>query len=81
MAFKPYEHKDVNLMLPKLCYAGLNAGLFGMAVYKFSVMGVIPVTPHDWQGIILPRVPIESNQVLVSWIKKRVKSNNNIYSF
>ena len=54
--FKPYEHKDVNLILPKLAYGGLNLGLFGFAVYKFAVMGCIPTTPHDWIGIISSRV-------------------------
>ena len=48
-------------MLPKLAYLALNLGLFGFAVYKFSIMGVIPVTPHDWAGIITPRVPFEYN--------------------
>ena len=48
-------------MLPKLMFAGLNLGLFGLAVYKFATIGCIPVTPHDWQGIIIPKVPIEHN--------------------
>ena len=64
--FKPYEHKEVNLMLPKLAYLGLNLGLFAFAVYKLATMGCIPVNPFDWQGIITTRVPIESNQILVS---------------
>ena len=54
--FKPFEHKDINLILPKLAYIALNVGLFGMAVYKFCVMGVIPTTPHDWIAIISRRV-------------------------
>ena len=63
-SFAQFEHKDINLMLPKLAFIGLNLVLFGIAVYKFSVMGVIPVTPYDWIGIIDPSVPRESNQVL-----------------
>ena len=54
--FKAYEHKDVNLILPKLMYAGFNIGLFGFAVYKFASMGCLPVTPHDWIGVISSRV-------------------------
>ena len=46
--FKPYEHKEINLMLPKLAYLGLNLGLFGFAVYKLATMGCIPVNPFDW---------------------------------
>ena len=56
--FTPYEHKDINLLLPKLAYIAVNLVLFAMAIYKFSVLGVIPVTPADWSGIISTRVPI-----------------------
>ena len=55
-AFAPYEHKDVNLMLPKLAFIGINLVLMGAALYKFSTLGVIPVTPNDWSGIISTRV-------------------------
>ena len=64
-SFAPFEHKDINLLLPKLAYLGLNLMLFCFALYKFSVMGVIPVTTYDWQGIISTRVPKETNQVLL----------------
>ena len=57
--FAQFEHKDINLMLPKLAFIGLNLVLFGMAVYKFTVIGVIPVKPFDWSGIVSPRVPWE----------------------
>ena len=60
-AFKPYEHKDVNLLLPKLAFIGINLGLFGMAIWKLQALGVIPVTPADWSGIISTRVPIQHN--------------------
>ena len=62
--FTPYEHKDINLLLPKLAFVGINIGLLGMALYKFSIMGVIPVTPNDWAGIISTRSPIQSSQVI-----------------
>ena len=54
--FTPFEHKDVNLMLPKLAFIGINLALMAMAVYKFSSLGVIPVTPNDWSGIVSTRV-------------------------
>ncbi len=52
-----FEHKDINLLLPKLTYIAINFVLLGIALYKFSVMGVIPVSPNDWSGIISTRVP------------------------
>ena len=58
LTFQPYEHKDINLLLPKLAYIAINMVLMAMAIYKFSVLGVIPVTPADWSGIISTRVPI-----------------------
>ena len=54
--FFPYEHKDINLLLPKLAYIGINLALMCMAVYKFSSLGIIPVTPNDWSAIISTRV-------------------------
>ena len=63
-AFLQFEHKDINLLLPKLAFVGLNLLLFALAVYKFTVMGVIPVTPYDWIGIISTSAPVEFNRVL-----------------
>ena len=63
-AFSQFEHKDVNLLLPKLCYFGIQLALLGLALYKFSIMGVIPVTPADWAGVISKRVPSQHNQIL-----------------
>ena len=50
--------------MPKLAFVGLNLLLFALAVYKFTVMGVIPVTPYDWIGIISTSAPVEFNRVL-----------------
>ena len=63
--FAQFEHPEVNLMLPKLAYFAINLFLLGISLYKFSVMGVIPVTPVDWSGIITPRVSLQHNQLLV----------------
>ena len=54
--FTPYEHKDINLLLPKLAFIAVNLALMAMAVYKFSMLGIIPVTPNDWSAIISTRV-------------------------
>ena len=63
--FVQFEHKDFSLLLPKLMFVGINLFLLGIALYKFSVMGVIPVTPLDWAGIISKRTPQQHNQVLL----------------
>ena len=64
--FAPYAHKDVNLTLPKLAYCALQFALFCVAVYKFSIMGVIPVQPSDWIGVFSTRVAKESHSVFVN---------------
>ena len=60
-AFEQFKHKDINLMLPKLLYFSIQFGLLGLAIYKFSVMGVIPVTTNDWAAIITKRVSSQYN--------------------
>ena len=57
--FKPYEHKNVSLLIPKLIFFAIQIGMLGVALYRFAMMGVIPVTPADWAGLLAPRVPIE----------------------
>eukprot|EP00354_Favella_ehrenbergii_P002374 CAMPEP_0170458040 /NCGR_PEP_ID=MMETSP0123-20130129/5130_1 /TAXON_ID=182087 /ORGANISM="Favella ehrenbergii, Strain Fehren 1" /LENGTH=43 /DNA_ID= /DNA_START= /DNA_END= /DNA_ORIENTATION= len=39
--------------------------IVAMAAYKFSNLGIIPVQPADWAGLLNPRTPIESNFVIV----------------
>ena len=63
-AFEQFEHKDLNLLMPKLTYAAANLAVLGVAVYKFSNMGIMPVQPADWSGLFVPRTAVESNQVL-----------------
>ena len=63
-SFTQFEHAEINLLLPKLTYIGINLVILGIALYKFSIMGVIPVTPLDWAGIISTRTPLEHSQVL-----------------
>ena len=57
--FTPFVHKDINLLLPKLAYIALNIGLFIMALWKLSVLGVIPVTPYDWISVVSTRTSQE----------------------
>jgi hypothetical protein len=70
VAFVPFENKQINLLLPKLTYIFFNAVMLAGALYKFSstyisilyitiVMGIIPVAPIDWVGLISSKVPIE----------------------
>ena len=58
--FKQFEHKDVNLLLPKLAFFAMQLVLLGIALYKFSAMGIIPVNPADWSGIITKRASMET---------------------
>ena len=53
-AFEPYEHKGLNTLLPKLVYISCNMVTIGLAAYKFSNMGIIPVLPADWAGLLHP---------------------------
>ena len=85
IAFVPFEHKQLNLLLPKLTFVFFNAVMLAAALYKFSseyiliriihqfnlifndniVMGIIPVAPIDWNGLISSKVPIEHSQVVM----------------
>lgn len=64
-AFEPFEHKELSLTLPKLLYIACNMVTIGLAAYKFSNMGIIPVLPADWAGLFNARLPVESCVVLV----------------
>ena len=59
VAFTPFENKSINLLMPKLTYIFCNAIILAAAIYKFSVMGIIPVAPYDWVGLIESKVPRE----------------------
>ena len=41
--FEQFEHKNLNLLMPKLVYIALNCVTIFLALYKFSNMGIIPV--------------------------------------
>lgn len=63
-AFEQFEEKGISLMLPKLLYFGMNMISVGLAFYKFSNMGIVPVQPSDWAGLYSPRVPLENSQLI-----------------
>ena len=44
-AFEPFEHKGLNTTLPKLVYIAANMVTIGLATYKFSNVGIVPVQP------------------------------------
>ena len=57
-SFKMFRHKDLNLILPKLAFIAANMIIIAMAAYKFSNLGIIPVLPADWAGLLTPRTAI-----------------------
>ena len=65
-AFEQFEFKGVSLTMPKLLYIGCNLITVGLASYKFSKMGIIPVLCSDWAGLFAPRLPLESSQVILT---------------
>ena len=51
--------------MPKLTYIFFNAVILAAAIYKFSVMGILPVAPYDWVSLIESKVPREHSQLVV----------------
>jgi hypothetical protein len=41
--FEQFEHKNLNLLMPKLVFVACNCATICLALYKFSNMGIIPV--------------------------------------
>jgi len=60
-AFAQFENKGIALLMPKLIFIFFNSVILAAAIYKFSVMGIIPVAPYDWVGLINSKVPLEHN--------------------
>ncbi len=47
--FRPFEKEEgIDLKMPKLIYAGLQLLSLGVALYKCSTMGLLPLTSADW---------------------------------
>ena len=61
-AFKQFEEKDgINLFLPKVVFCSLQVLALGVALYKCSTMGLLPLTSADWTGFLPEKLPIESS--------------------
>jgi len=46
--FSRFEDHNSSLFLPKLTYIGINLVTLSIAVYKCSVLGLLPTTVSDW---------------------------------
>lgn len=54
--FKPFEKEEgIDLKMPKLIFASLQVLALGVALYKCSTMGLLPLTSADWVSY-LPKV-------------------------
>ena len=58
-AFAPYEEEGISLFVPKVKYLGLNMVTLLAGVYKFSVMGLLPVNAEDWISFVEVSAPVE----------------------
>mmetsp|Transcript_22739 Transcript_22739/g.40903 ORF Transcript_22739/g.40903 Transcript_22739/m.40903 type:complete len:156 (-) Transcript_22739:39-506(-) len=57
--FSPYESPDVSLFLPKCQYLLLQLIMLSFGLYKFSMMGLIPVAAEDWIALVPLARPVE----------------------
>ena len=64
--YEPFEKTGISLLLPKLAYIAANLVTVAVAAYKFGNMGIIPVQPADWAGLLSPKFPMESNFVILN---------------
>ena len=49
--FRAFEKEEgLNLYMPKLIFLALQVLSLGVAVYKCSTMGLLPLTSSDWVG-------------------------------
>ena len=58
-AFSQYEGEGISLFMPKIKYLALNMILMLAGLYKFSIMGLIPVNAEDWISLVPISHPIE----------------------
>jgi hypothetical protein len=62
--FKAYEKEEgLDLKLPKLIFLGLQLLSLGVAVYKCSTMGLLPLTSADWVSNI-PTIPYSEQSAI-----------------
>ena len=60
-AFSKFEKEEgVDLKIPKLIFLALQGLSVGVALYKCSTMGLLPVTSSDWTSLIPEKTFLES---------------------
>jgi len=65
-AFKIFTEKDgVNLFLPKIVFCSLQLLALGVALYKCSTMGLLPLTSADWTSYLPVKTPLESSGTII----------------
>eukprot|EP01041_Mallomonas_annulata_P004639 gene4639-9207_t len=50
--FSKFEGEGVNLLMPKAIFLALQGLAVGVALYKCSTMGLLPVTSADWTSYL-----------------------------
>lgn len=50
--FARYEGEGIDLKIPKLIFLSLQILALGIALYKCSTMGLLPLTSADWTHYI-----------------------------
>jgi len=58
-AFARFEEPGTSLILQKLSYIAVNLITVGIAVYKCSVLGLLPTTVSDWVHYLPVKQPYE----------------------
>lgn len=58
-AFSRFEDPQINLVGPKLVFILINLVTVGIAIYKCSVLGLLPTTVADWVPLIPVQQPME----------------------
>eukprot|EP01038_Epipyxis_sp_PR26KG_P008315 gene8315-11249_t len=62
--FRMFDKEEgVDLKIPKLIYIALQILSFGVAVYKCSTMGLLPVTSADWVSKIPTKISSEISSI------------------
>eukprot|EP00607_Mallomonas_marina_P007710 CAMPEP_0182416822 /NCGR_PEP_ID=MMETSP1167-20130531/1193_1 /TAXON_ID=2988 /ORGANISM="Mallomonas Sp, Strain CCMP3275" /LENGTH=175 /DNA_ID=CAMNT_0024589921 /DNA_START=130 /DNA_END=657 /DNA_ORIENTATION=+ len=63
--FSKFEGEGVHLTIPKLIYLSFQGLAIGLALYKCSTMGLLPVTSSDWTKLLPPQEYIEKAGVML----------------
>jgi hypothetical protein len=63
--FGKFENEGIDLKIPKLIFLALQLLSVGVALYKCSLMGLLPVTSADWTHYVPFRESMESSGVYI----------------